>query len=145
MEKNRSSFNPVLRQKFIDFCNELHAKKIDFCSSDFRQIDFDLLPDNSFVYCDPPYLGSVATYNEQGAWTEADERDLLEILDRLNNMNVRFALSNNLKYNNSYLDSWKNKYNAHYLGAQYKNCNYHKKDKSDDIEVLITNYSTPGE
>ena len=53
---------------------------------------------------------------------------------------VRFALSNNLKYNNSFLYEWKDKYNVHFLNGDYSNCNYQKKDKSQDIEVLITNY-----
>ena len=51
-----------------------------------------------------------------------------------------FALSNNLKYDNPLLDEWKNKYNVHYLNGDYSNCNYQKKDKSADCEVLITNY-----
>ena len=53
---------------------------------------------------------------------------------------IRFALSNNLKYDNPILDEWKNKYNVHYLNGDYSNCNYHKIDRSKDIEVLITNY-----
>lgn len=34
----------------------------------------------------------------------------------------------------------KNGFVIHYLNGGYGNCNYHKKDKSEDIEVLITNY-----
>ena len=93
-----------------------------------------------FLYCDPPYFNSVATYNEQGGWSEKDEKDLLELLDEVNKQGIRFALSNNLKYNNPLLDEWKNKYNVHYIDGNYNNCNYQKKDKSKDIEVLITNY-----
>lgn len=56
-------------------------------------------------------------------------------------INTRWALSNNLKYDNEFLDSWKDKYNVHYLSASYLNCNYHKKNReTKDIEVLITNY-----
>ena len=62
--------------------------------------------------------------------------DFLDIVDRHGN----FALSNNLKYKNPFLDKWKDKYNVHYLNSDYSNCNYQKKDKSQDIEVLITNY-----
>ena len=47
---------------------------------------------------------------------------------------------NRSSFNPTLLDSWKDKYNIHYLGGDYSNCNYHKKDKSKDIEVLITNY-----
>lgn len=31
-------------------------------------------------------------------------------------------------------------YKIHYLNTTYGNCNYQKKDKTKDIEVLITNY-----
>lgn len=94
-----------------------------------------------FLYiATPPYLNSVASYNEQGGWTEKSEQILLTILNQLDKENIKFALSNNLKYENPILDKWKDKYNVHYLNGDYSNCNYHKIDRSKDIEVLITNY-----
>ncbi len=138
--KAKSSFNPTLRQKFIDFVEVLHRKNCTFCNLTFNEFDFSNLGSDDFVYCDPPYFNSVAAYNEQGGWTEEHEHTLLNILDRLNEMGIRFALSNNLKYKNPLLDEWKDKYNVHYLNGNYSNCNYQKKDKSKDIEVLITNY-----
>jgi len=65
---------------------------------------------------------------------------LLSILDTLNDRNIKFALSNNLKYDNPLLKEWMQKYTVHYLNANYSSCNYQKKDKSPDVEVLITNY-----
>lgn len=138
--KARSSFNPSLRKKFIDFVEVLHSKDCSFMNVSFDKFDFEDFDSNDFVYCDPPYFNSVASYNEQGGWTEEHEKNLLELLDKLNDKGVRFALSNNLKYDNPMLDKWKNKYNVHYLNGDYSNCNYQKKDKSKDIEVLITNY-----
>lgn len=138
--KDRSSFNPALRQKFIDFHSRINSINCIFLSSSFEDFNFTKLNNNDFVYCDPPYFNSVAAYNEQGGWTETHEKKLLEILDELNKKGVRFALSNNLKYDNKFLEEWKNKYNVHYLNGNYSNCNYHKIDRSKDIEVLITNY-----
>lgn len=138
--KARSSFNPSLRQKFIDFVEILHKKDCMFYNCTFNTFDLSNLSKEDFVYCDPPYFNSVAAYNEQGGWTEDNERELLSVLDRLNENGIRFALSNNLKYTNPFLDEWKNKYNVHYLNGDYSNCNYHKIDRSQDIEVLITNY-----
>lgn len=138
--KNRSSFNPTLENKYIKFVNELHNKNINFFSKDFRELKINHLKENDFVYIDPPYYNSNAAYNEQNGWTEQDEKDLLNLLDQLNNKNIKFALSNNFKYDNPFLNEWSNKYNIHYLNYDYSNCNYHKKDKSKDIEVLITNY-----
>lgn len=138
--KNRSSFNPTLENKFIEFATEIQNPKYIFTNGSFVEFDFSDLNNTDFVYCDPPYFSSVATYNESGGWTEQNEQTLLNLLDELNNRNICWALSNNLKYDNPLLDSWKDKYNIHYLGGDYSNCNYHKKDKSKDIEVLITNY-----
>ena len=138
--KDRSSFNPTLRKKFVDFVEALHNKNCSFSNEDFRDFDFSSLGTDDFVYADPPYFNSVAAYNENGGWTEEHEKALLSILDNLNNKGIKFALSNNLKYDNPLLKEWMQKYNVHYLNANYSNCNYHKKDKSPDIEVLITNY-----
>ena len=138
--KNRSWFNPVLKQKFIDFHERIVKLDCSFLSIPFDRFDFSELSSSDFVYCDPPYYNSVATYNEQKGWTEKDEEKLLAVLDNLNENGIRFALSNNLKYDNPLLHEWKDKYNVHYLDMDYSNCSYQKKDKSKDIEVLITNY-----
>lgn len=138
--KNRSSFNPTLRQKFIDFHKKLNEIDCTFLSISFENFDFSNLAEGDFVYADPPYFNSVATYNENGGWTEKMENELLDTLDRLNDKGVKFALSNNLKYDNPLLHRWIDKYTVHYLKHNYNNCNYHKKDKSNDCEVLITNY-----
>lgn len=140
--KNKSSFNNVLRNRFIEFCTVLQEKNIIFTNSDFRKygnVEFD---SDTFIYCDPPYLNSTASYNEKRGWTVRDEEDLRSLLNRLNRQKVKWALSNNLKTNTNLLD-WAKEYNyrVEYINNSYKNCNYHKKDKSNkDIEVLILNY-----
>lgn len=138
--KNRSSFNPGLRKKFIEFSNKLSTLDCIFFNKSFEKIDFSDFDKNDFVYCDPPYLSSVASYNEQGGWTEEHEKRLLELLDTLDSKGVKFALSNNLKYDNPLLTEWKNRYKVYHLKGDYSNCNYQKKDKSKDNEILIVNY-----
>ena len=142
--KDRSSFNSALREKFIAFVNRLQEIDIEFYSNDFRKVNTLELGKNDFVYCDPPYLITVASYNENGGWGELVEKDLLSNLDKLHNAGVKFGLSNVLESkgkSNDILKEWANKYNIHYLNSNYSNCSYHKKDKeSTDIEVLITNY-----
>lgn len=137
MPCGKRDYNLSLQGKLKLFVQELHKKKIQFYNIDFGKYNFKI---DDFVYCDPPYFNSVATYNEQCGWNEEHENLLLNILDELNKKGIRFALSNNLKYDNQLLDKWKNKYNVYYLSGNYSNCNYQKKDKSKDIEVLITNY-----
>ena len=143
MPFGKREFNTRLRNRLVKFCQELKKKDIDFYTCDFRRFlnSYVLfLGENDFVYADPPYLNSVATYNENGGWTEEDEQKLHKWLDFIDERGVKFALSGNLKYDNPYLKEWMNKYYVHYLNADYNNCNYQKKDKSKDCEVLITNY-----
>lgn len=136
MPYGKRDYNISLQEKLKTFIDEMHKKDIQFWNKDFRECNFFA---DDFIYADPPYYNSVATYNENGGWSEQDERDLLSMLDVVDK-HGRFALSNNLKYNNPLLEDWKNKYNIHYLNGDYSNCNYQKKDRSADCEVLITNY-----
>ena len=48
--KARSSFNPSLRQKFIEFVEELHKKDCMFFNVPFDKFRFDELDKNDFVY-----------------------------------------------------------------------------------------------
>ena len=139
--KNRSSFNPALREKFVAFVNRLQEIDIQFFSKDFRKLKIGGLRGSDFVYCDPPYLITVASYNE---WGEQAERELLSKLDEIDKAGVRFGLSNVLESRgkeNTILKEWAKRYKVNYLEHTYSNCSYHKKDKeSKDVEVLITNY-----
>lgn len=142
--KNRSSYNNRLQGRLKEFIDKIDYK-YNFSSLDFRDIDLDSLTSESFVYCDPPYLITVATYNENGGWSEKDEKDLLDLLDKLNEKGIKFGLSNVISQNgkiNELLDEWSKKYTIHDLTYNYSNCSYHKKDRSteDTREVFICNY-----
>ena len=143
--RNRSSFNPSLKKNFIEFIDKLNEKNIDFISMDFSKVDLSMLTVNDIVYCDPPYLITCASYNEQDGWNETKERELLTLLDELNERGIKFALSNVLENKgktNEILKEWSKNYTVHHLNNTYGNCNYHAKDKSSNTtdEVLITNY-----
>lgn len=142
---NRSSFNPTLRGKFIEFVDSLKGKDIFFRARDFRSIRPDKMDSNDFLYADPPYRISCASYNEGGGWTETDDIDLFNLLDCLDKHGIRFALSNVIMNNgrwNELLAEWSNKYAVHRIDINYGNSNYHRKSKigQDTLEVLVTNY-----
>ena len=143
--KDRSCFNQSTENNFINFVNEIHNKNIFFTNKDFTELKIEKLKEDDFVYCDPPYLITCASYNEKDGWNEIKEKQLLKLLDSLNDNNIKFALSNvleNKRKRNEILIEWCKKYNVHYLNNNYSNCNYHAKDKSKNstVEVLITNY-----
>ena len=143
--KDRSWFSPELEKKLIKFIDCLNDKNIKFINKDFNTLKIDKLGNKDLVYCDPPYLITCASYNEKNGWNETHERELLELLDKLNENGIRFALSNVFESkgkSNDILKEWSKKYIIHNLDYTYGNCNYHAKDKSADStqEVLITNY-----
>lgn len=142
--KNRSQWNNTMKKNLINFHKAITEKNIFFTNKDFTELKIDKLKPNDFVYCDPPYLITCATYNEKDGWNEQHERDLLNLLDNLDSKNVKFALSNVLfskGKTNDILIEWSKKYVVHHLDYTYQNCNYHTKDKeSKPDEVLITNY-----
>lgn len=142
MPFGKRNFNPSLKQKFKDFSNAIQKKDIEFTNKNFKDLDINKLGENDFIYLDPPYLVTEATYNT--GWNEETEKDLLLLCDRLNEKGIKFAISNVLEHNgskNEILINWSKNYNVNYLDYDYSNCNYHKKDNGHkSIEVLITNY-----
>ena len=142
--KERSQWNENMKNNLINFHRRIKEKDIVFLNKDFRQLKVDKLGINDFVYCDPPYLITCATYNEKDGWNQECEEDLLKLLDELNTKKIKFALSNVLYSKgktNDLLIEWSKKYTVHHLDYTYQNCNYHTKDKTNKSdEVLITNY-----
>ena len=144
----KRDFNEKMKDKLNKFITRLASKRYEFSNYDFRDFDISQLNSDSFVYADPPYLITCATYNEQGGWNEQDEKDLLKFLDKLHSNKIKFALSNVLRSKgkeNSILINWTNKnidkYRVINLNYDYNNSNYQVKDKdSVTEEVLIINY-----
>lgn len=141
---NRSSYNSALQERFQEFIEIIQNKKIFFTNKDFRDLKIDKLTENDFVYLDPPYFITTANYNENGGWGKQDEIDLYNLLDKLNNKNIKFGLSNVVKNQNGVNDILSNfmkKYKVIDISANYSNCNYQKKDKTEKVrEVYVCNY-----
>src|SRR5574344_505303 len=141
-------YNEKMQQKLQKFIDRLQEKDYEFSNFDFREFDISKLNENSFVYTDPPYLITCATYNEKDGWNDTDEKDLLKFLDKLHEKNIKFALSNVLRSKgkeNSILINWaaknSDKYKVINLDYDYKNSNYQTKNKElVTEEVLIINY-----
>lgn len=170
----KRDFNAKMQEKLRLFILALQTQSIKLLDSDFREVlsslilqkqdleekdtqkqDCDLKQTLStltksknskvFVYADPPYLLATAPYNENKAWMQSDERDLLDLLNELDSKGVYFALSNVLSHKgkeHTILQEWldsKPHLRVHYLAFDYKNANYQTK-RLESKEVLITNY-----
>ena len=145
MPVNKRDFNNNIRNNLIRFLNKMKEIEVFFYNEDFTKLKINTLSQNDLVYCDPPYLITCASYNENEGWNENKEHELLNLLDSLNCRGIKFTLSNVLENKgktNNILKEWAKDYNIHYLNNSYGNSNYHAKDKSNNstVEVLITNY-----
>ena len=140
----KRDFNIKMQNKLKAFLSALETQNISFTNKDFSEISPSELTEQDFVYADPPYLITCATYNEK-SWNANEEKRLLSYLDQLNKNKIRFALSNVLSTDNKtnlILQDWLSErgYVCHHLDFSYKNSNYHKKNIAKTDEVLITNY-----
>ncbi len=142
--KDRSSYNANTEKNL----RQMHEKlvNIELNVGNFRNFNTDFMEIGDFLYADPPYLISCGSYNDgkRGfeGWSEDDDIALFEKLDVLNERNIQFALSNVTRHKgieNEALIEWANRYNIHYLNANYANSNY-QATPSETVEVLITNY-----
>ena len=144
----KRDFNVKMQTKLQKFMERLHIQQPTFTHMDFRDISIAEFSKEDFFYLDPPYFITCATYNENGGWTEKDEKELYLFLDKLQDQSIRFALSNVLSSKgktNHILQDWlqrnKQRYKCHYLNYSYSNSNYQTIDKHlGSEEVLITNY-----
>jgi DNA adenine methylase len=96
---------------------------------------------NSFIYCDPPYIGRHVDYYD--SWDEEQEQQLKQCLL---NSGSRFMLStwdNNQYRQNPYIKSIWGDYQKvthehfYFVGAKESN-------RNAMIEALLTNYAVPG-
>ena len=149
---NKGDFNMPCENDYFSKTNEEYIKNgCDFFNkdtvcignSDFRTINIDLLDENDFVYLDPPYLNTTATYNENGGWNIQDENDLYELCEKLNDKHINFGLSNvfeNKGAKNEKIIKWceDNDWKVYQFDKHtYMACG---KGNSNAKEVFITNY-----
>jgi len=136
-------FNPKLQEVFLNFLRHFKTKNILFCNKSFDELKVEKLNSEDYVYCDPPYLLATASYNEYLGWNSKKEKKLLNLLDRLNQSNIKFGLSNVIEHKgfcHEMLTNWAKKYKIYYINNNYNNCNYQNKNKNfTTVEVFITN------
>ena len=144
----KRDYNEKMQNKLSLFVDRLKEGNYEFSCIDFEKLDISSFGSKDFIYADPPYLITCATYNEQDGWNPEKEKALYVFLDKATDSEIKFALSNVLSSEgkeNKLLIDWleknKSRYNTIHLNYNYSNSNYHKKDrKTGSDEVLITNY-----
>lgn len=97
--------------------------------------------ENSFIYCDPPYIGRHVDYYD--SWNEEEEIKLRNLLTNSNNKFMLSTWDYNAYRKNEYLDKiW---YNCNKINIEHF---YHVGAKENNrnaiIEALLTNYEVNG-
>ena len=104
--------------------------------------------EHTFLYLDPPYLITTATYNK--AWSEQQETEMYRFLEECNARGVKWGMSNVLKnngVNNTMLRTWIKKIQAtnedmklYYIENDYNHANFRRKNRGATVEILLTNF-----
>ncbi len=133
-------FNSNVASALEDYFQEVKNKNPKWYNLDYKVFLKKLqLSENDFIYLDPPYLITFSEYNK--LWNKQDEIELLQLLDELNERNIRFAISNVTHYKDRQNDifiEWAQKYHIHSIKSNY--ISYHDNSIKQFNEVLITNY-----
>jgi DNA adenine methylase len=119
--------------KTFEYLSGIDGFDIKFSNSDFRKflksISYGDENDRSksFIYCDPPYLGTGDNYNN--SFTEQDSIDLF---DTLQATGCKYAMS---EFNHPFIlqQAKERGLNVHIIGE-------HKNIKNRRTEILVTNY-----
>lgn len=136
-------FSETNKEYIMNGTNFFRKDNVHILNKDFRDLKIEKLSINDFVYLDPPYLNTTATYNENGGWSISDEEELYSLCENLNAKNIRFGLSNvfeNKGIKNEKLIKWcdDNNWNVYTFDKfSYMACG---KGNSNAKEVFITNY-----
>lgn len=98
-------------------------------------------PENSFIYCDPPYIGRHVDYYD--SWCEEDENKLNSMLIGSNSKFMLSTWDYNEYRKNEYIDKIWNNCNKidvehfYHIGAKEKN-------RNPMMEAILTNYPVTG-
>ncbi len=135
----QAGFNDKILEKLISFSRITKKKNVFYYSEDYERF-LDSINKDDFVYIDPPYLITLGSYNDGkrgfNGWNEAEEKRLLDFLQKLNDKHIRFMMSNVLNHKgktNTLLQAWIEQ-------NGFKVISYNLKARGNREEVIIINY-----
>lgn len=133
-------FNSNVITALENYFQKVRCEKISWHNLDYLAFLKKVKPHKEdFIYFDPPYLITFSEYNK--LWNEQNEKDLIKVLDSLNIVGVKFAVSNVIAYKgkkNEIFNEWAKKYRVIPVKSNY--ISYHDNSIKDFLEVLVTNY-----
>lgn len=143
----KTDFNKQNVKRLKSYIDAVKKKEIIYICADFddTQVVNKIFQEVDFVYMDPPYLLGDAVYNS--SWNELHEAKLLNLLTKLLENKINFALSNVLKKGDRYnklLKDWieknQTKITIDNVNYHYRSASYNKKNRdAKEQEILVRN------
>lgn len=135
----KRTFNANMKKKFIDYKNRLWERDFVFSSRSSLSCD---LTQYDLLLIDPPYLNTVACYNEKGGWKLENELELHKKVKEASAKDVKFVYFGQFMSNgkeNPYLKEFAKDFNVKVLKDTTEHCSSNRKNKGVTIEVMIWN------
>lgn len=134
------------------FYNVMSKKTVSIKNEDAFKI-LENIKENKgqFIYLDPPYSNTMAIYNESrafGGWSIEHDNKLFQELNRLNELGIKWAMSNVLEnkgIKNTHIEEWVNNNGYKIIEFEEKQYFGFGKGSANTREVLIVNYKPPFE
>lgn len=143
----KTDFNQTNVLKLKKYLKKIKTIKAHYICAEFDSKKVKNIIDRAdFIYMDPPYLITNATYNESQKWNNNCEHRLLNLMEYLLSNNKQFILSNVLSKKdkmNEPLFYWtqknKNSVKIHHMNYSYRSASYNKKNREGkEDEVIVT-------
>lgn len=97
-----SKYSVTGKEKLKGMEEHLKDKTVYVYNKDYKELVEEViheLGEGDFIYFDPPYEQTTASYNENRGytgWTNEDAEEVLEIIDKLDDLGIHFGYSNSL-------------------------------------------------
>ena len=132
-------------------CDVIKTKNIQIENKNAFDVLSEITEYNNkmFIYLDPPYTNTMAIYNENrafGGWGIEEDQKLFAELDRLNNLGVKWCMSNVLENkgkNNNHIKEWAEQKGYEIIYLEDKTYSTFGTGNSNSKEILVVNYETP--
>ena len=143
----KTDFNKTNVLKLKKYLEKIKTIKAHYICAEFDSKKVkNIINKADFIYMDPPYLITNATYNESNRWNNECEHRLLNLMDDLLINNKQFVLSNVLSKKNKMnepLFYWtqknKNNIEIHHMKYSYSSASYNKKIREGkEDEIIVT-------
>lgn len=134
-----AGYSDDIKNRLLNF--RVKAPEYELLNMDYTNIQWDLYPQDTVFYFDPPYYITSAAYNDgkrgMKGWGITEEIEMLTILKQIDQLGYKFILSNVLEHNgkrHELLERWIDENRYRIIEAGVSGWRYAKN------EVFIVNY-----